>query len=275
MVKNVALVDNELQGKEYKGNQGGSGFGKFGELPKPKVLDWNIGNGIEYFVGSHNGFENIGVQYSRQVINVENDFWIVKDNFKSENEHTYKQVWQGHYSLEKAPNLIRSTFDDATGLDIYQLNAVDGVESSGKRGKQWTVVSKKQQGDFSFSTIIFPYKGFDNRIDELAKAPMLKGWKINNSDWKIEEENATTLSKGEEIIVISAKKIVFNNLVIESNEEGDFIIKMKDKKVTIQSISEKELQLTITGVKDCTLNGVSGNANFQISTGNILECKIE
>ncbi|NEW80294.1 MAG: heparinase, partial [Gelidibacter sp.] len=275
MVKNVALVDNELQGKKYKGNQGGSGFGKFAELPIPKVLDWNIGNGIEYFLGSHNGFATIGVQYSRQVLNVNNEFWIVKDNFKSEKEHIYKQVWQGHYSLENAPNLIRSTFDDATGLDIYQLNVVDGVESSGKRGKQWSVVSKKQQGDFSFSTIIFPYKGFDNRIDELTKVPMLKGWKLNNSDWKIEGNNANCLSKGEEVIVLSAKKLVLNNLVIEGNVEGDFIIKMKNGKITIQSIAVKELQLTITGVKECTLNGVLVQNSFQISTGNILECNIE
>ena len=33
MVKNVALVDNELQGKQWTSNKGGSGFGKFKKLP--------------------------------------------------------------------------------------------------------------------------------------------------------------------------------------------------------------------------------------------------
>ena len=120
--KAVALVDDELQGKQYTSNKGGSGFGKFLELPTPKVIAWNTNDNLDLFVGSHNGFSTIGVDYSRQVINIKNDFWIVKDNFKSQRKHTYKQVWQGHYSTENGPNLIRSTFVDATGFDVFQLN---------------------------------------------------------------------------------------------------------------------------------------------------------
>ena len=271
MVKNVALVDEQLQGKKYKGNQGGSGFGKFGELPKPTVLAWNVDNSIEYFVGTHDGFENVGVQYSRQVINVQNDFWIVKDNFTSEKEHTYKQVWQGHYSLEKAPNLIRSSFDDATGLDIYQLNSVDTVENSGKRGKQWSVVSKKQQGNFSFSTLIFPYKGFDNRIDELPKSPDLKGWKLNDSDWKLEGKNAASISKNDEIIVLSAKKIVFKNLIIESSKVVDLSIKMEQNKLVIQSINVENFQIHIHGSGEVLLNSKISSNQLSIKVSDKVE----
>jgi hypothetical protein len=34
--------------------------------------------------------------YSRQVIYLM--ILIVKDNFKADKPHTYKQVWQGHYT---------------------------------------------------------------------------------------------------------------------------------------------------------------------------------
>ncbi|MEM6378806.1 MAG: heparinase II/III family protein [Bacteroidota bacterium] len=38
MVKNVALVDDELQGKQWTSNKGGSGFGKFKDLPEPSII---------------------------------------------------------------------------------------------------------------------------------------------------------------------------------------------------------------------------------------------
>ena len=128
MVKNVALVDNELLGKNYTSNKGGSGFGKFKKLPNPKVISWKTSDNFDSFVGSHDGFKNIGVSYSRQVINIKNDFWVVKDKFNSKSVHTYKQVWQGHYSLEHQPNLLRSTCEKGSGLDIYKLQAGDLVE---------------------------------------------------------------------------------------------------------------------------------------------------
>ena len=81
MVKNVALVDNELQGKQWTSNKGGSGFGKFRELPNPKVISWETTEDFDLFTGSHDGFENVGVEYTRQVIFVKDDFWIVKGQF--------------------------------------------------------------------------------------------------------------------------------------------------------------------------------------------------
>ena len=52
MVKNVALVDDELQGKQWTSNKGGSGFGKFGNLPSPTVIAWVSNNLFDLFVGS-------------------------------------------------------------------------------------------------------------------------------------------------------------------------------------------------------------------------------
>ena len=181
MTKNVALVDDELQGKKYASNKGGSGFGKFKELPKPKVIGFQKNEDLEVFIGSHDGFKNVGVEYSRQVINVENDFWIVKDNFSSDKKHTYKQVWQGHYSLENSPNLLRSSFSNGAGLDIYQLNKIDKIKTDGARGKQWSVTSKTDTKDFNFITILFPFSKYDNRINEEKENPNFKDWSKNSS----------------------------------------------------------------------------------------------
>jgi hypothetical protein len=158
LVKNVALVDSTLQGQEYEGNQGGSGFGKFKVLPQPKTIVWKTNEQLDLFIGSHNGFKKNGVTYSRQIIYLNHDFWIVKDNFTSNSKHTYKQVWQGHYSYEKAPNLLRSSFNDGSGLDIYQFTATDSVSKSGKNGKEWSIVSKKAENNCSFITALVPLK---------------------------------------------------------------------------------------------------------------------
>ena len=237
MVKNVALVDNEVQGKQYTSNKGGSGFGKFLELPNPKVISWNTNKEYDVFVGSHDGFENIGVNYSRQVISIKNNFWIVKDNFTSKKPHTYKQVWQGHYSYENAPNLLRATFDDASGLDIYQLKKVDTSNVNGVRGKQWSIVAKNANNNFSFITALFPYKGYENRIDETVKSFNLGTWKINNqklfsSDASIILSNKTTY------ILFETLEIESDEVSIQLNEKSDVIIETKEG-VILQNISDK------------------------------------
>ncbi|MDO5970341.1 heparinase II/III family protein [Flavivirga aquimarina] len=257
MVKNVALVDDELQGKQYTSNKGGSGFGKFRELPNPKTIAWETSKDLDVFVGSHDGFKNVGVDYSRQVIYIKDDFWIVKDNFKSHKKHTYKQVWQGHYSLEASPNLIRSTFDNASGLDIYQINKADTVTTSGQRGKQWSVVSKKDQTNFSFITILYPYKGYSNRIDEDKESPGLKGWKLNASKWKKEGEESISFSKNEASLFFSVKQLQLKDIDIKFSNAIDVFIKLGNNKLAIQSLSDKNIQMSIKGVVD------SGNIEME------------
>lgn len=253
MVKNVALVDDELQGKQYTSNKGGSGFGKYRELPNPNVIAWDSNNNLDVFVGSHDGFHNVGVEYSRQVVYVKDDFWIVKDNFLSDKSHEYKQVWQGHYSLEESPNLIRSTFDNASGLDIYQIKKADTVISSGARGKQWSVISKKNQTDFSFITILYPYKDYDNRIDETVNSPKFKGWELNNSEWKTKGNDTVSLSKGEEELFFSVDELELNDIKIEFSEASDVYIKRNGNQIGIQSLNEKDIQVSFKNDKMMTL----------------------
>ena len=251
MVKNVALIDDELQGKQYKSNQGGSGFGKFIELPKPKVISWNTSQHQDLFIGSHDGFKNVGVNYTRQVIHLKNDFWIVKDNFKSQGKHTYKQVWQGHYTFENGPNLMRATFDDATGLDIFQLRNIQAVKTSGARGKEWSVVSNEEVGNFSFITVLYPYSYFENRINELDKNPQLKGWKQHDSVWKVDGEDFVSLSKNDETYFFGVKKLRYENINLELSQSADVYIKLTKEALTVQLIGDTEIQITISGLKKC------------------------
>ncbi|QOW10400.1 heparinase [Kaistella flava (ex Peng et al. 2021)] len=243
MVKNVALVDNELQGKGYGGNQGGSGFGKFKSLPQPKNITWNTNNNLDLYIGSHNGFENVGVKYSRQVIYLRNDFWIVKDNFSSSAPHTYKQVWQGHYSLENAPDLLRATFADGSGSDIYQLKSANSVISSGKDGKQWNVVSKNKQSNYSFISTIVPFKTFDQRIDKDKKNPKIKDWDINDSKWKIDGAQPISVTKENLALFFSVKNVAKDNIQLNFAEEADVFVKLETNKISIQSLSENDLKM--------------------------------
>ncbi|MDP5106469.1 MAG: heparinase II/III family protein [Polaribacter sp.] len=241
MTKNVALVDDELQGKKYASNKGGSGFGKFLQLPNPKVVAFQKEKELEVFIGNHDGFENVGVQYSRQVLHVENDFWIVKDNFSSDKNHSYKQVWQGHFSIENSPNLLRSSFQNGSGLDIYQLHKVDTILTDGARGKEWIVVSKNNSKYFNFITVLFPFSKFDDRLDETNKNPNVGGWKVNEST--IESDANTTISKGNKIFFFGVKKIKIKNSDIEFNEKVDFFMEIEQDKMYCQSLFYKSFYM--------------------------------
>jgi hypothetical protein len=245
MTKNVALVDNELQGKKYTSNKGGSGFGKFKQLPNPNVIGFQKNTPIEVFIGAHDGFKNVGVTYSRQVINVENDFYIVKDNFSSDEHHVYKQVWQGHYSSENSPNLLRSSFQNGSGLDIYQLNKVDKVKTDGARGKEWSIVSSEKKKKHQFITVIFPFTKYEERINEDENKPDLKGWEINTSNLK--SDAIQTLSKSGKHFLFGVQEIEINNEKIKFSEKVDLFIDIKREKTLIQSLHYKNFKIYKSG----------------------------
>ena len=252
-VKNVALVDNILQGKDYTSNKGGSGFGKFKSLPEPKVLGWLSNESIDLFIGSHDGFEGKGVTYTRQVISVEDDFWIVKDNFYAKEAHIYKQQWQGHYTTENGAELLRSNFSNGSGLDIYQLNKVDRVTTSGKRGKQWSTVSKEGEASYSFITVLYPYSTYDTRILETDKNPSLKGWSLHNGSIKI-------LSKGNTSIYLNISKAIIDTVTIDIPEGADIMTQVNNQELTITLLSGKKVAIIVTQ------DGIDTNYTLQPAT---------
>jgi hypothetical protein len=257
MTKNVALVDDELQGKQYTRNKGGSGFGKFMELPNPKIIVWESNENIDVFVGSHDGFENVGVHYSRQVINMSNDFWIVKDNFSSKENHEYKQVWQGHYTMENNSDLLRSTFENGSGLDVFQLNKTDKVETEGTRGKEWSVVSKIKTNNFNFVTIIYPFSTYDKRIDEDDKDKVFYGLNLNDSKWKVDNVDTTSLTKGTISIFFSVNVLEFEDIKIEFEDKVDVLLNTENNTLKLQLLNKNKGKAIITkkGIKqiiNCT-----------------------
>jgi hypothetical protein len=250
LVKNVALVDNELQGKQWTSNKGGSGFGKFKELPKPKVIAWENNPAFDLFAASHDGFEEIGVEYSRQVVFIKDDFWIVKDNFSAALPHTYKQVWQGHYTNENGANLIRATFSDASGLDILQLHSLDSTFSSGARGKNWSIVSTAKQKDFSFITILFPYRGYSNRIDETADLTQFRGWTVNNSDWKISGANPVSISKKSGDYFWGVNKLELDGWIMTLSVETDLYIERKPNQILVHLLGTQKSTIVVQQGKE-------------------------
>ncbi|PQV48857.1 heparinase II/III-like protein [Jejuia pallidilutea] len=256
LTKNVALVDDELQGKEYTSNKGGSGFGKFKQLPNPQVVSWFTDKDIDVFIGKHNGFNNINVDYSRQVVYLKKDFWVIKDNFKSKTPHTYKQVWQGHYTETHAPNLLRATFANGAGLDIYQLKKVDKVTRNGTRGKEWAIVSKNANTDFSFITLLFPFEAFDKRIDENNPNDNLKGWTITNNE-------VLKLSKQNTSIYFSTSNLKIDDNTIAFSSEVDVLVNLNKTNTVVRLLSENKVSGTI-------LNNNSKKP-FQLSPGNTIK----
>lgn len=245
MVKNVALVDDELQGKQYTSNKGGSGFGKFKELPNPEVIAWETNEYFDFFAGRHDGFENVGVDYTRQVFFVNDEFWIIKDDFKSASAHDYKQVWQGHYTLENGPDLLRAVAPDASGHDILQLQSVDSVLTDGTRGKHWSVVEKKNQKAFDFITIIYPYKGYSNRLDETSKNVQINDWKVNQSAWAIAGENAKSLSAEKGTYIFNATGIAGEKVEIRAEAAMDLFIKQTEGQLLIYSLDTQNQTITL------------------------------
>lgn len=250
MVKNVALVDDELQGKKYTSNKGGSGFGKFGKLPNPKTVLWKTNADLDVYIGTHDGFKDIGVDYSRQVIDAKDGFWIVKDKFESKQHHTYKQVWQGHYSFENAPNLLRATFDDGSGVDILQLHKVDEVLTDGARGKQWSVLSKKDKNNFSFLTIIYPFSKYDERMDENSKESVINGWTVNKSREVANTSVATIISKNGQFYAFATSHIAYKNAIITFDAEVDVFITFNERQIQILSLSDQNI----------VINAINGKA---------------
>jgi hypothetical protein len=250
MVKNVALVDNELQGKEWASNKGGSGFGKFSKLPNPQVLAWKSNDAFDLFVGSHDGFENKEVAYSRQVIFVKDDFWIVKDNFNAKDEHAYKQVWQGHYSAELGPDLIRSSSADASGCDIIQLNPIDSVIISGSRGKNWAILSKVNKEDFNFLTVIFPYRGYDNRIDETASYIKIGDWSVNDDKLLLRGTKPTIIHKGIESYTFGVKQVKYQDVTIQASMETDLYLKFGKEDIEVVLLGDSQSSVTILQEKN-------------------------
>jgi hypothetical protein len=155
-IKNVALADNIVQGKNWKSNNARTGFGHWQELPKPVVNDWYAGENFDYFSGSHNAFSENGVEYNRSVIFFKPNFWLVIDDYKSESLHSYQQLWQGDYEILNDVNGIVK-HNEKSVLYIIQTDFTKmEIEPYSKYGYNSLKFEKKGVKNYSFSTILLP-----------------------------------------------------------------------------------------------------------------------
>ena len=154
--KNVALADSISQGRNWKPNEGGSGFGKWKFLPKPEVANWFNNEEFDYFCGSHDGFDTVGVNYYREVIFFKNDFWVIRDNFKSEQKHIYQQIWQGDFKRYE-PGIFRKDTPGKSSVYLFQMGLTDYTfREYTFRDKAAVYFEKESSAENTFNTLIYP-----------------------------------------------------------------------------------------------------------------------
>ncbi|MRT92499.1 heparinase II/III family protein [Ancylomarina sp. 16SWW S1-10-2] len=253
--KNVGLVDSIPQGREWNGNKGGSGFGKWGKLPVPKVIAWNKDKEVDFFIGTHDGYQDLSVETYRQVFFLKDGFWLVRDHFISKNgKHKYQQVWQGHYSAENKAH-VRSVFPNGAGLDIIQLGEIpNSIKKGSARGKGRVVLETKSALEATYSTLLYPFKGFEERIQSAEKYEKLKlnDWTIINSNEVINnadiESNASlVLSKKKIHILFDVQSIEFKSgEEISLDRKSDLILKRENGAWYITNCGISEVRLTIS-----------------------------
>lgn len=244
-VKNVALVDSIPQGQNWKGNTGGSGFGKWKSLPEPRVINWQDEVDYSLFIGSHDGYEDLNIDYSRMVLFIKDEFYIIKDHFnnRSETEHQFQQVWQGNYSAENENQLLRSTFPNGSGLDIYQMNSDDyAIAKNDARGKGSSIVSSRSDKKYSFLTLLSPFRNFDNRliINENNKIENIGVWKYYKNNFKNDSIRITAdkiISNGSRTIIFGISSLRINEVNISFPSKTDILLHTAERSIKILSLN--------------------------------------
>ncbi len=260
-VKNVALVDSIPQGTQWKPNRGRSGFGKWLDLPKPEVLAWVSTNNFDYFAGKHNGYENIGVHYIREVLFIKDGLWIVRDRFESAESHTYQQLWQGDYKVVDNQN-IYSEFENGSGLMIVQLPEADYEIVHGQnRDKRNVLFSVKDQRNFSFTTLLFPFdsvashrfdysRGFVEKKDN--QQVLLNRIKVV-ADWVFKDKSEKYYVLGMKELSSRKTRIVFvkpSSVVIQRSGRGYQITYLGNGENAMTVIGKPVLNKSNTPVSD-------------------------
>ena len=243
-VKNIAIVDSISQGVSWKGNRGGSGFGKWLNLPKPSVITWKDEDTYSLFIGTHNGYKNYDVSYYRAVLFVKDGFYIVLDNFanSTQSKHNFQQIWQGNYSIINK-RLLESSFQNGSGLDIYQLNNADFLfNQNSVRGKGSTIISSVAKNDFSFATLLFPFKSYEDRIifKKDNSNVKMRNWEIYKTHYEsneLEIKGKSIIADEKLIISLATKRIKSASFVMTSNEDLDLLITYTKKQTKILSLN--------------------------------------
>ena len=163
-VKNVALVDNNVQGRGWKSNEGKSGFGKWTFLPAPTVISWQKYERFDHFIGTHNGFDSLDTRYFREIFFFHEGFWIIIDGFNSGEQHIYQQVWQGKFEPVQVGEWEKK-YADGTGLSLLQLeNIAPETREMEFHGRSNTIFDSPDKENFRFVTVFMPFRENNQQI---------------------------------------------------------------------------------------------------------------
>lgn len=243
--KNVALVDSIPLGRKWKPNSGGSGFGKFLDLPNPVTDTFFTSKAFDYYSG-HLTYENC--DWNRQIIFAGGSLIIVRDYLSSSESRNYNQIWQGFFSKENK-NHFRKTFSNGSGLDLVQLNDFSSYQlAEPKWGKGSIVFNVNDVEQTEFLTLLYPFEEFDTRIDERYSLSKVKigEWKYTSNQLKFNG------------IAINAKHILFNeSMIIAFNTESinDYELNGDENNNFIFSLPDKKIYV------------INGDKNFKLAEG--------
>ena len=267
-VKNVAFADSIPQGRKWLPNPGGDGFGKWKSLPVPKVLAWKTSGGFDYFAGTHNGYDSLGVNYTREVFFIKDGFWIINDNFSGSNPNSFQQVWQGHYNPVKKNEWIRSSFSNGAGLEIIQLNnPSESASCTTFRGKGNFVFNSGRANNYSFSTLLFPYHNFDSRIpgDSNLDSLVLDNWTLLKNNNTEEKKISGLISNARLIIEKGNNKFFLINTSLLRNE--DKVIRFSKQVALFVELKNNRWRISFLTPVEADLQ-LNKNANIVNGTNN-------
>lgn len=264
-VKNVAIVDSIPQARGWKKNEGESGFGKWNFIPVPKTLAWFSDDNLDYYCGAHNGYDSSGVEYSREIFFIKDGFAIIRDKFLSDKPHDYYQIWQGHYDSENNNTHIRSTFQNGAGLDIVQLSRnSDRILKDTFRGKGSSAFITTEKYNFTFETLLYPFKNFETRIiNSQQESLKLSNWTIvrtGNRKTEIERENKLIsdpgfyLQNGDKFILTGISYLTIKESTLKFDKPANIYLFILDNKFSFRLMNGNQIKVNTGSVRSVTHN---------------------
>lgn len=220
-VKNVVIVDSIPHGQEWKENEGGSGFGKFLKLPEPKTIFWKVGENLDIYVGTHNGYKDMDVQTYRTVLFFKSQKeWVVCDLFVAPEPHEYQQIWQELDNSDLTGNLSRSFENGMNFLILQKTPAVYHIDMTPLREKKSWMVSVTAD-TFQFITQLKTEVKDSNQDSALEwnKLSRLSGVKLMGT-------NGVILNQGKhQMILFGIKDVKIGKKMIHSALPLNLVVK--------------------------------------------------
>lgn len=268
--KNVALADSVVQGRGWIGNAAGTGFGKWAWLPTPTVHRWVTGRAFDYFRGSHNAFDTVGVSYERCIVFIKPSAWLVIDRFNGGmSEHAYRQIWQGTY-VPVSPSSVRTVVANAR-LDIQQLNPQGlSVHQDGMYGTSSVVFSGVPATQRTFATVLRASASSEVPENAIARRTPA-GFEMLTATGRVlvtfasEDSNRSDVTGDVQVVRFDHQgPVEIGAFGVTSVRAGGFLLTSRSPvSIELQKVSEREWVGFLTDGETETLSFLSPDGNTQ------------